>query len=261
MLPTTLLAQVDAAIGGKTGVNGRLAKNLAGAFHPPLLVLSDPCLLASLPERELAGGYAEVVKTAMIGDRDLFARLERELVMRGTPAGRQSGSASGPAPAPGGTADPRRDPELLQACVAGCMRVKGGLVGRDPWDLGDRQLLNLGHTLGHALEAESGFGLSHGEAVSLGLLAAIRLAIGRGLAGGELLGRTRRLLSACGLPIRAPAYEPEELRARLGLDKKRTAGRLRFILPAGIGRVAAVDDVGEDEALASLQEVSRCASS
>ncbi len=237
MVPTTLLAQVDAHIGGKTGVNGAGAKNLAGSFWPPLLVVSDPVLLATLPDRELAGGYAEVIKTALIGDAALLERLEAAL--------------------PGA----RRDPQLLEACATACAAVKGGVVGRDPWELGERRLLNLGHTLGHALEAESAFGLSHGEAVSLGLVAALRLAVARGIASAELLHRTRRLLRACGLPTTPPAADPEALRARLRLDKKRTAGRLRFILPRAPGDCVVVDDVTEDQALAALEEERTCASS
>jgi len=244
MVPTTLLAMVDAHLGGKTGVNGARVKNLAGAFHPPLVVVADPCLLATLPDRELAGGYAEVVKTALIGAPALFERLEREL-----------------APAPAGAADPRRAPALLEACVDACAAVKGGIVGRDPWELGERRLLNLGHTLGHALEAQSGFGLSHGEAVSLGLLAALRLAVERGAAAPELLARTRRVLCACGLPTAIPAFDAADLRDRLRRDKKNRDGELRFVVPYDLGRAAVASDVTVDEALAALAKEQACASS
>jgi shikimate kinase/3-dehydroquinate synthase len=260
MVPTTLLAQVDAHLGGKTGVNGAGAKNLAGAFWPPLLVVSDPCLLATLPDRELAGGYAEVVKTALIGDPGLLDRLEERLVSDEAPsrAGTPGGEA---ADARGACADPRRDPALLEACATACAAVKGGVVGRDPWELGERRVLNLGHTLGHALEAQSAFGLSHGEAVAIGLVAALRLAVTRGMVPVGLLDRTRRLLAACGLPTVPPAFDPDDLRARLRLDKKRVAGRLRFVLPRAAGEVVVVDDVTEDEALAALAEERTCASS
>ncbi|HOX25773.1 MAG TPA: 3-dehydroquinate synthase [Candidatus Krumholzibacteria bacterium] len=244
MVPTTLLAMVDAHLGGKTGVNGARVKNLAGAFHPPVLVAADPSVLATLPDRELANGYAEVVKTALIGDPALFARLESEL------AGERAGAV-----------DPRRAPALLEACVAACAAVKGGIVGRDPWELGERRLLNLGHTLGHALEAQSEFGLSHGEAVSLGLVAALRLAVERGAAAPELLARTRRVLRACGLPTVIPAFDPVDLRARLRLDKKNRDGRLRFVMPLDVGRVTVAADVSEDEALAALAKEQACASS
>ena len=236
MVPTTLLAMVDAHIGGKTGVNSRRAKNMAGAFWPPLLVAADPCLLATLPDRELACGLAEVVKTALIGDAALFHRLEGALA-----EGDRTGDP-----------DPRRDPDLLEDVVAACARVKGGVVTRDPWELGERRLLNLGHTLGHALEAQSRFGLSHGEAVSLGLVAALHLAVARGAASRELLDRTRRLLTACGLPVTPPDYDEADLRARLRMDKKNRDGRLRFVVPHAPGDVRVADDVDYDEAMAAL---------
>lgn len=239
MVPTTLLAMVDAHLGGKTAVNTARAKNLAGAFHPPVLVLSDPVLLATLPDRELANGYAEAIKTALIGDAGLLERLESSLV----------GAA------------PWRDPELLADCVASCMAVKGGVVGRDPWELGERRALNLGHTMGHALEAQRDLGLAHGEAVSLGLLVALRLAVRRGLTEPELLGRVRRLLTACGLPTALPACHVEALREHLRLDKKRCGDHLRFVLPRAPGRVDIVEDVTDDEALEALTEEQACASS
>ena len=245
MVPTTLLAQVDAHIGGKTGVNGRRVKNLAGAFHPPILVVADPCLLATLPDRELAGGLAEVVKSAIIGDPGLFARLEAALV---------------DAPRDGDR-DPRRDLALLEDCVASCAAVKGGVVTRDPWELDERRLLNLGHTLGHALEAQSEYGLSHGEAVSIGTVAALQVAVGRRAASRELLDRTRRLLRACGLPTTPPTFDADDLMSRLRLDKKRRDGRQFFVLPRGLGRVEVVDDVSDDEALEALAREQACASS
>jgi shikimate kinase/3-dehydroquinate synthase len=243
MVPTTLLAMVDAHLGGKTGVNTPRAKNLAGAFHPPLLVVADPVVLGTLPDRELACGYAEVVKTALIDDAALFARLGSALIE----------------PAAGG--DPRRDPELLDTCVAACARVKGGVVTRDPWELGERRVLNLGHTVGHALEAQRELGLAHGEAVSLGLLVALRLSVQRGVLAGEVLDRTRRLLAACGLPITIPDVAHDRIRDRLRLDKKRRGDLLRFVLCREAGQVEVVDDVTDDEALAALTEEQRCASS
>ncbi len=245
MVPTTLLAQVDAHIGGKTGVNGRRVKNLAGCFHPPILVVADPCMLATLPDRELAGGMAEVVKSALIGDPALFDQLEAALV---DPAENRDG-------------DPRRDPELLETCVAACAAVKGGVVSRDPWELGERRLLNLGHTLGHALEAQSAYGLSHGEAVSIGTVAALQVAVARGAAEADLLDRTRRLLQACGLPTTPPEYDAADLLSRLHLDKKRRDGRQFFVLPLAAGDVVVVDDVDDDEALAALAREQACASS
>lgn len=243
MVPTTLLAMVDAHLGGKTAVNTPRAKNLAGAFHPPLLVLADPVTLESLPDGELANGLAEVVKTAIIGDADLFTALESALV--------------GPDGLPGG----RPDSALLERCVAACAAVKGGVVSRDPWELGERRVLNLGHTLGHALEAQRALGLSHGQAVSLGLVAAGRLAVNRGLMESALLDRTRALLAACGLPTRPPEVSASDLRARLRLDKKRRGDCLRFVLPRALADVVVVDDITEDEALKALDEERTCASS
>ncbi len=246
MVPTTLLAMVDAHLGGKTGVNTAGAKNLAGAFHPPLLVVADPVLLATLPDRELACGLAEVVKTALIGDADLFATLEAALIKR---------------PVGAGTVAPRRDAGLLDRCVAGSAAVKAGVVARDPWELGERRVLNLGHTLGHALEAQRALGLAHGEAVAIGLSAACRIAADRGLIEPEVLERTRRLLRACGLPTGAPPVADAPLRACLLLDKKRRGEVLRFVLPLAIGRVAVVEDVTVDEALGALDRERTCASS
>lgn len=243
MVPTTLLAMVDAHLGGKTAVNTPRAKNLAGAFHPPLLVLSDPVVLDTLPDRELANGYAEVIKTALIGDPELFATLEHQLAD------------------PAGAGDRCRDPQLLAQCVAACTRVKAGVVTRDPWELGERRVLNLGHTVGHALEAQRDLGLSHGEAVALGLLVALRLSVRRRLVSEELLDRTRHLLAACGLPTRIPAHDPERVRDRLRLDKKRAGDRLRFVVCHEVGEVTVVDDVTDREALAALAEEQRCASS
>ena len=250
MVPTTLLAMVDAHLGGKTGVNTPRAKNLAGAFHPPLLVLADPVFLDTLPDRELASGYAEVVKTALIGDAALLARLEAALLGDGAVA------ADGPA-----GDDPRRDPALLADCLAACAAVKGGVVTRDPWELGERRVLNLGHTLGHALEVQRDLGLAHGEAVAIGLVCALRLATERGLCAPDLLDRTRRLLTVCGLPTRPPQCDDAAVLAALKLDKKRRAGRLRFVLPRAAGRVEVVDDVTDQEALAALTGERACTSS
>lgn len=242
MVPTTLLAMVDAHLGGKTGVNTPRAKNLAGAFHPPLLVLADPVLLETLPAAELANGLAEVVKTAIIGDAALFAELE---------AAMDGGDGQALA----------LDAALLERCVAGCAAVKSGVVTRDPWELGERRVLNLGHTLGHALEAQRELGLSHGQAVSIGLVAACRLAHERGLLPAALLDRTRRLLRGCGLPVRPPDVADDALRARLKLDKKRRGATLRFVLPRALGQVVVVDDVTDDEALRALDRERSCASS
>jgi 3-dehydroquinate synthase len=233
-VPTTLLAQVDAAIGGKVGVNHPRAKNLIGAIHHPHLVVSDPATLATLPSRQLASGMAEVVKTAIIGSGALFEEL------------RAAGAARA------GEAPLFADVALLQKCVAVCARVKVGIVERDPYEHDARRLLNLGHTFGHAIEAAAGYGtLTHGEAVALGLLAAIRVAVGRGMATGDFYEATRSIIAACSLPTRIPPVESEPLLHAMGRDKKRRSAGLSFVLPVAPGDVRVVDGVSENEIIAA----------
>jgi 3-dehydroquinate synthase len=229
-VPTTLVAQVDASIGGKVGVNHPRVKNLIGTIHQPHLVLADPDTLATLPPRELSGGMAEVVKTAIIGSPALFERLR--------------------AAAAGGA--PQSDPELLGECVLECVRIKGRIVEADPYERDVRRVLNLGHTFGHAVEAATGYrDLSHGEAVAVGLMAAISVSVKRGTATPDFLESTRRIFAACGLPAHAPALDAETLRRALGGDKKRRASGLTFVLPIAPGEVRIVNDVTEDEILAA----------
>ncbi len=234
-VPTTLLAQVDASIGGKVGVNHPRAKNLIGSFHQPRLVVSDPCVLRTLPDRQIAGGMAEVVKTATLGSADLFTHLEQALVEE----------------RPGRLAD---NAPLLERCVSECAAIKAAVVERDPLEAGERRVLNLGHTAGHALEAVGGYErVLHGEAVAVGLVIAARIACDRGLIPRGLLRRTRRLLAACGLPTVAPAVEREAFTASLLLDKKKRGGRLRYVLPAGLGVCLVVDDVTAEEVWQALE--------
>jgi len=233
-LPTTLLAQVDASVGGKAGVNHERAKNLIGSFHQPRLVLSDPCTLRTLPREEIAGGMAEVVKTALIGSPELFALLEKEL------AG-DSASAT------------LRSPAFLERCVAACATVKANIVERDPTERNERRLLNLGHTVGHALEAIGSYHrLTHGQAVSIGLVAALKIAVRRGLADAELTARTVGVLDRCGLPTSPPTCDTRELLDAMRLDKKKRAGRLVFILPREPGAMQIVDDVTDEEILTAI---------
>ncbi|HEX5131654.1 MAG TPA: 3-dehydroquinate synthase [Candidatus Krumholzibacteria bacterium] len=232
-VPTTLLAQVDSSIGGKVGVNHPRAKNLIGAVHQPLLVLADIDTLSTLPPRQLASGMAEVIKTAIIGSPALFEILRSRLI----------------------SAAAMQDPELLEYCVAECARVKIDIVETDPYEHGPRRALNLGHTLGHAVEAVSGYGnMLHGEAVGIGMLAAIRLSIARGIATHDLLVATRRMLEACDLPVEMPALDRDALLAAIGLDKKRRASGLTFVLPVVPGNVQLIDDVTPDEVLAAAAE-------
>ncbi|MCB9176328.1 MAG: 3-dehydroquinate synthase [Caldilineae bacterium] len=226
--PSSLLAMVDASVGGKVGVNLPAGKNLVGAFHHPALVLADTALLATLPEAERIAGLAEVVKAALIDDPGLLELLERE----GVPA-----AGDGPAWA-----------RLVQRALA----VKARLVSEDPEERGRRVLLNLGHTFGHAIEQVSAYGYRHGEAVAIGLVAAARLAERQGLAREPgLPERLERLLLRLGLPVRCPGLRPEDLLAAMAVDKKRRDGRLRFVLPRAPGDLRLLRRV-DDAALASV---------
>jgi len=231
-LPTSLLAQVDASIGGKTGIDLAEGKNLVGAFHHPRAVLVDPDLLASLPEVEWKNGLGEVIKYGLLGDRDLFLQLEQCEPAR-----------------------LRADTTAVESLVTRCAAQKVDLCSRDANDRGVRQGLNLGHTFGHALEAAAGFsGLRHGEAVALGMIAEADLSHRLGRAGAGLSRRVSELCARLGLPTRAPALAPalamDDVRAFLMTDKKRIGRALRFALPVELGRVEILD-VTETEAVDS----------
>jgi 3-dehydroquinate synthase len=230
-VPTTLLAQVDAAIGGKVGVNHALGKNLIGAFHQPRAVIADLDTLATLPDRELRAGLAEVVKTACIGDADFFGWLEVHT-----------------------DALLARNADALTHAIARCCRFKAGVVERDERETGERALLNFGHTFGHALETEAGYGaLLHGEAVAIGMVLAARLSAQLGMADAADTERLHALLQRIGLPISAPAGPSAgSLLERMRLDKKNRAGALRLVLWRGIGRAEVAEGVRDDEVLAVL---------
>ncbi|MBW2254736.1 MAG: 3-dehydroquinate synthase [Deltaproteobacteria bacterium] len=198
-LPTTLLAMVDASVGGKTGVNHPSGKNLVGAFHQPVLVYAALGTLATLPAAERIAGLGEVVKTALIGDRDLLARIEEQ-----AEALREG------------------DVSALAPVIARCVEIKAAVVGRDERESGWRAVLNAGHTLGHAWEAASGFGvLRHGEAVALGLLAETRWAVRRGYCQDpELPRRLAELLHRLGLPTEPPTLPRDRLLGAMRVDKK-----------------------------------------
>jgi shikimate kinase/3-dehydroquinate synthase len=232
-VPTTLVSQVDASIGGKVGVNHPRAKNLIGSIYQPVLVLSDPLMLEGLPFEEISNGMAEVVKTALIGSPELYEFVaaavdeprERKLV----------------------------DPAFLEYCAFESARVKCEIVERDPFERDVRRVLNLGHTVGHALESALAYeGLRHGEAVALGTIAAIRVSVARGFAAPGLLDRTFSILRWCGLPTHTPPVDRELLIRSLALDKKRKSGQLFFVLPVEVGRVEIVGDVTDDELLDAL---------
>lgn len=234
--PTTLLAQVDSSVGGKTGINARQGKNLVGAFHQPLLVLADTDALDTLPRREFAAGYAEMAKAGLIGNAAFFAWLETNW---------RDVFAGGPA--------------RIRA-IAESVRFKARVVAADERETGERALLNLGHTFAHALEAACGYDaarLVHGEAVAIGLVLAHDFSEARGLAPADA-DRVRAHLRAVSLPTRiadipGPALLPDELLHHMAQDKKVKRGRLTFILTHGIGRAFIAEDVPADEVLTFLQ--------
>ena len=217
-LPTTLLAMVDSSIGGKTGIDLARGKNLAGAFHQPDAVLADPSVLASLPRRERASGFAEIAKCAFLSDRDSVAQVERSA-----------------AAVVAGDLGPTLGAITLAAAV------KAGVVGADEREGGLRELLNFGHTLGHAYEAASRFRVTHGEAVSVGMVFAAALADVLDLAPTSLRERLEALLRAADLPVRAAL--PARTWSYLQRDKKARRGSIRWILPRTIGRFSEVVDV------------------
>jgi 3-dehydroquinate synthase len=219
-VPTTLLAQVDSSVGGKTGINSTFGKNLVGAFHQPSLVIADTALLDTLPPREIRAGYAEVVKYGLIDDEAFFHWCEAN--WRGVFAG-----------------GPARDHAVAQSC-----RAKAAVVVRDEREEGDRALLNLGHTFGHALERLVGYDgarLIHGEAVAIGLALAFRFSVRLGLCPGQDAERVARHLATVGLPTRLEDVPggcgtAEALVEAMAQDKKVKAGALTFILARGIGQ-------------------------
>ena len=232
-LPTTLLAQVDAAIGGKTAIDHPRAKNLVGAFHQPRLVLVDPAALTTLPEREFRSGLAEVVKHGIVLDADYFADLEKSRV-----------------------ALLARDIETLTRVVAGSCRLKASVVERDEQEAELRAVLNYGHTIGHAVEAVTGYvRWTHGEAVSLGIAAEARLAERLGVGSRETAVRQIELLRAVGLPVRDSGAAPSAVLEAIGRDKKSREGRVPFVLAPEIGRFTVVFDVPREAVLETLQEL------
>lgn len=237
-MPTTLLSMVDSSVGGKTGVNLPAGKNLVGAFHQPRAVVADIDTLASLPQREYRSGLAEVIKGAAIGDPSFFDWLERHadaLVAR-------------------------EDAALIEA-IARKVRYKAGVVARDETEQGERALLNLGHTFGHALETAGRYTtLLHGEGVAVGMLLAAQLSERLGMSARADSERLHRLLTTAGLPTAIPAgMDAQQLLALMRLDKKNTAGTLRLILWRGIGRAEIVAGVDEADVLAVLQAAVRAA--
>ena len=235
-VPTTWLAQSDSAIGGKVAVDLAAAKNAAGAFWPPVAVIGDVAALRTLPRQLLLDGLAEVLKSAIIGDPWLWSLLET----RG-----EAALGDGPGGSP--------DEAARYAMVERSMRLKLGVVDRDPFESGERRTLNLGHTLGHALEIESRYRLPHGQAVVLGLRAVTAIAEGRGAEPG-LAERIDDLLRRLGYRL-TRGFDRIAVRDALGSDKKRVRGRQRWILPMGIGTVVDVDDVTGSELDLALDRI------
>ena len=236
-VPTTLLAQVDSSVGGKTGINSRHGKNLVGAFHQPILVVADTALLDTLPKREFRAGYAEVAKYGLLGDAAFFAWLE---------ANWQDVFSGGAA---------------REQAIAVCCRAKAGIVARDERETGERALLNLGHTFGHALEAGCGFSgrLLHGEAVALGTALAFDFSARKGLIGEADAARVRAHLAAVGLPTHlkdVPGGVPgvDALMDLIAQDKKVKRGKLTFILVRGIGQAFVESDVSAAKVRAFLAD-------
>lgn len=235
-IPTTLLAQVDSSVGGKTGINTKKGKNLVGAFHQPRLVLADISVLDSLPRRQVLAGYAEVVKYGCIDDADFFTWLEAngDKVIDGDIAARRY-------------------------AVAISCRAKARIVAADEREGGIRALLNLGHTFGHALEAETGYGdeILHGEAVALGMIMAFRLSVRMGVAPATDAARLETHLNALGLPVRLSKqrrWDVERLVQHMAGDKKVKDGKITFVLARGIGKSFLTPDVPEQAVRDMLSE-------
>ncbi len=228
-LPTTLLAQVDSSVGGKTGINHRLGKNLIGAFHQPAGVVIDLATLDTLPLRELRAGLAEVIKYGVGLDAGFFGWLESAM-----------------------PALLRRERDALATAVRRSCELKAEIVGADERESGRRALLNLGHTFGHAIEGAAGYGSwLHGEAVAAGMVMAARLSAALGLVTPDVVDRVAALIAAAGLPTEPPALEPDAWRRWMAGDKKADAGRLRFVVMTALGasRVTSVDDAVLDRVL------------
>jgi len=235
-IPTTLLAQVDSSVGGKTGINTRQGKNLVGSFHQPRLVLADIAALDTLASRHVLAGYGEIVKYGLIGDAGFFAWLE----------------ANG-AKLIGGDSAARRH------AIATSCRAKAAIVAGDERESGARALLNLGHTFGHALEAECGFGdeMLHGEAVAIGMAMAFRLSVALGLAPAADAARLERHLAAIGLPVGLPANRPwdsDRLLHHMAGDKKVADGKITFVLARGIGDGILARDIPQAAVRAVLDQ-------
>lgn len=224
-VPTTLLAQVDSSVGGKTGVDIPEGKNLVGTFYQPRLVCIDTAVLATLPSEEFLGGMAEVIKYGAAIDAEFFAWLaqHREAVLR-------------------------RDPAVIVPMIRRCCELKASVVERDEREGGLRRILNFGHTIGHAVEAASGYRLIHGLAVAIGMQAVADLAVRGGYAAASVATEINRMLTNFGLPtVIPPELDRQQIRGYLPADKKTVGGQVFFVLPETIGTVVITDQVDEND--------------
>ena len=232
-VPTTLLAQVDSSIGGKTGVDLSEGKNLIGSFQQPRVTWMDPLILETLSRDEFRQGMAEVIKTAMIGDEVLWKYLESH------------GDAIG-----------KKETESLLRIISACCILKARVVELDEREAGHRRVLNLGHTIGHALERVSGYQMRHGDAVAIGLVTATRLSVQLGEFPAADLTRLVRLCTDWGLPVKIPrSFDPDEVMGALEADKKRIGKKLHFILPVRIGEVVDYDGLDRRDLRRILDEL------
>ncbi len=233
-VPTTVVAQLDASIGGKTGVNLRLGKNLIGTFHQPRAVLIDPAVLSTLPERQFHSGLYEALKSGVIGDPELFRQFEDEKkkILE-------------------------RDAGVIESVIRASVQLKAGIVAGDERESGLRQVLNFGHTVGHALEAETGYRrLLHGEAVAWGMIAATNIALGMRKTDSVTAGRIADAVLGLG-PLPQVAVRSRNIVARLHSDKKTRNGIVHFILPREVGKVEVVGGVPEKLVIAAVDELRR----
>ena len=234
-IPTSLLAQVDSSVGGKTAVNLPEGKNLIGAFYQPRLVWIDVDTLKTLPQKELEAGLAEVIKYGVIRDEEFFKYLESNI--EGVVAGKEA------------------QPEILEKLVTHSCRIKAEVVEKDEKEEALRAILNYGHTIGHAIEAASGYDVyKHGEAVSMGMVCAAKIAERMGLLNNESVERQVKLLKAANLPTELPPLAIKDILKHMEVDKKVLAGKVRFVLPEKIGRVKLCDDVPPDLVKKVLKE-------
>ncbi len=234
-IPTTLLAMVDASIGGKTGVNHPKGKNLIGAFHQPKLVLIDPLTLNSLPDREFKCGMAEVIKYGIIDDKELFLELEK-IKYLDSPS--------------------KYNEKQLATILRRSVSSKAKIVAEDEYESGRRAILNYGHTFGHAIETLCGYGnYLHGEAVGIGMIAAGELAVQLGIWSRDSANRQKALIAKTGLPTYWPKLNPNDVWDTLQSDKKVRNGKVRFILPKKIGEVDIYDDISKEQVIDCISKL------